>query len=163
MRLQRVGRKHEPSFRLVLTDSKNSTKSGRTFETLGSYDPRKNSEAFKTDRIKHWITKGISFTPSVNNLLLKHGIIRGKKVHVSTVPVIEPVAPAEEVQAPVAEEIAAPVVEETSAPEAEVTPEPAPLVEEAAAEAPAPTPEPETTPKVAEETPSPETADEPTA
>ena len=35
IRLQRVGRKAEPTFRLVLTDSKNSTKSGKYIETLG--------------------------------------------------------------------------------------------------------------------------------
>jgi ribosomal protein S16 len=34
IRLQRVGRKHEPTFRVVLTDSQNSTKSGRMLEIL---------------------------------------------------------------------------------------------------------------------------------
>jgi len=29
IRLQRIGRKNDPSFRVVLTDSKNSTKSGK--------------------------------------------------------------------------------------------------------------------------------------
>jgi small subunit ribosomal protein S16 len=82
IRLQRVGRKHEPSFRLVLTDSKNSTKSGRFKEVLGSYDPRKTVEAFKADRIKHWLSQGAGLTGSVNNLLIKQGIIRGKKIHV---------------------------------------------------------------------------------
>ncbi|MBI2087062.1 MAG: 30S ribosomal protein S16 [Candidatus Zambryskibacteria bacterium] len=82
VRLQRVGRKHEPSFRLVLTDSKNSTKSGRFVEMLGSYDPRKSTEAFKPDRIKHWLSMGVGLTDSVNNLLIKKGIIRGKKIAV---------------------------------------------------------------------------------
>ncbi|MFZ2523132.1 MAG: 30S ribosomal protein S16 [Minisyncoccia bacterium] len=41
IRLQRVGRKHEPVFRLVLTDSKNSTKSGKYLENLGNYDARR--------------------------------------------------------------------------------------------------------------------------
>ncbi|MDD5069019.1 MAG: 30S ribosomal protein S16, partial [Candidatus Pacebacteria bacterium] len=40
IRLQRVGRKHEPVFRVVLTDSKNSTKSGKYLEVLGSFDAR---------------------------------------------------------------------------------------------------------------------------
>ena len=77
-----MGRKHEPGFRLVLTDSLNSTKSGRFKEVLGSYDPRKMGEAFKTERIKHWLSKGVGLTGTVNNLLVKKGIIRGKKVHV---------------------------------------------------------------------------------
>lgn len=78
-----MGRKHEPSFRLVLTDSKNSTKSGRFHEVLGSYDPRKTAESFKADRIRYWLSQGVSLTPTVNNLLIKKGIIRGEKIDVS--------------------------------------------------------------------------------
>jgi len=119
IRLQRIGRAHEPSFRLVLTDSKNSTKSGRLSEVLGSYDPRKTIESFNGARIKYWLAKGADATASVNNLLVKHGIIRGKKIHVSAVPPPTPVVaeePVQEVAAPVsAEEVPAaePIVEET--------------------------------------------------
>ncbi|MEK7227714.1 MAG: 30S ribosomal protein S16 [Patescibacteria group bacterium] len=76
IRLQRVGRKHEPSFRLVLTDSKNSTKSGRFAETLGSYDPRKTTEKFNAERIQYWLSQGAGLTSSVEELLAKHKIIR---------------------------------------------------------------------------------------
>ena len=40
IRLQRIGRKNDPAFRVVLTDSKNSTKSGRFLEILGTYNPK---------------------------------------------------------------------------------------------------------------------------
>ena len=119
MRLQRVGRKHEPSFRLVLTDSKNSTKSGRFGEILGSYDPRKSTEALNTDRIKHWISQGVGLTATVNNLLIKKGIIRGKKIDVSAG---EGAPKASVIEAPEAEEVVveeAPVPEESTAPIAE--------------------------------------------
>ena len=86
IRLQRIGRKHEPSFRLVLTDSKNSTKSGRFAEVLGSYDPRKTTEAFNKERIQYWLYRGAGLTPSVNNLLVKKRVISGKKIHVSKIP-----------------------------------------------------------------------------
>lgn len=76
---------HEPSFRLVLTDVKNSTKSGRVKEILGSYDPRKSRDLFRTERIQYWLSRGVTFTPTVNNLLVKHGIVRGKKIDVSSV------------------------------------------------------------------------------
>ena len=82
IRLQRVGRKNEPSFRLVLTDSKNSTKSGRFKEILGSYNARKSSEAINADRVKYWLSQGAQATGSVHNLLLNHKIIEGKKVNV---------------------------------------------------------------------------------
>lgn len=83
IRLQRVGRKHEPSFRLVLTDSKNSTKSGRFKEVLGSYDPRKSTDSLDAERIKYWLSQGVSPTNTVHNLLVKHRIINAKKINVS--------------------------------------------------------------------------------
>ena len=94
IRLQRVGRKHEPSFRVVLTDSKNSTKSGRFAEVLGSYDPRKLADSLKADRIKHWLSQGARPTETVQNILIKHGVIRGKKAHVGA-DYVAPSAPAE--------------------------------------------------------------------
>lgn len=84
IRLQRVGRTHEPSFRLVLTDSKNSTKSGRFIEILGSYDPRKSTDSLGAERIKYWISQGAKPTDTVHNLLLKHKILIGKKANVSS-------------------------------------------------------------------------------
>ncbi|MEK7147850.1 MAG: 30S ribosomal protein S16 [Patescibacteria group bacterium] len=133
IRLQRVGRKHEPSFRLVLTDSKNSTKSGRFKEILGSYDPRKTLEAFKPERIKHWISQGAGLTGSVNNLLIKRNIIRGKKVHVgmdhvvrSPQPSLEATAGEAEVKEEVKEEVVVEAVKAENVP-----------MEEAASEVPA--------------------------
>jgi|SRR3989344_3947529 len=123
IRLQRVGRKHEPSFRLVLTDSKNSTKSGRFGELLGSYDARKTTEAFNGERIKYWLSRGVSLTPSVNNLLIKKGVIRGKKINVSNVMKGASVQVAEETVAP---EAVAEVAPEAVAEPA--TQEPAPEV-----------------------------------
>ena len=82
MRLQRVGRIHEPTFRLVLTDSKNSTKSGRFKEILGSYDPRKTVDLIKVDRVKYWLGQGVKPTGTVHNLLVTHKIIQAPKVNV---------------------------------------------------------------------------------
>lgn len=82
IRLQRVGRKHEPTFRVVLTDSKNSTKSGRFLELLGSYDPRKTTEAFNGERIKEWMSKGAKLSDTMHNLLISKKIIEGKKINV---------------------------------------------------------------------------------
>jgi len=86
MRLQRVGRTHEPAFRLVLTESKNSTKSGRFKEILGSYDPRKSTDHFEAERIKYWLSQGVTPTATVNNLLVTHKIITGPKINVSAKP-----------------------------------------------------------------------------
>ncbi len=85
IRLQRVGRIHQPAFRLVLTESDNSTKSGRFKEMLGSYDPRKTNEAIKADRVSYWLSKGAKATSTVHNLLVKKGVIRGKKIAVTDI------------------------------------------------------------------------------
>jgi len=82
IRLQRTGRKHEPTFRLVLTDSQNSTKSGRFLEVLGNHDARRDNPAIKKERILHWISKGAKPTDTVHNLLISQKIIEGKKINV---------------------------------------------------------------------------------
>jgi small subunit ribosomal protein S16 len=83
VRLQRVGRKHEPVFRLVLTDSKNGPKSGKFLEILGSYDARRGEKAeFKTDRVKYWIANGAKLSDTVHNIFVERKIIEGKKINV---------------------------------------------------------------------------------
>lgn len=123
MRLQRVGRKHETTYRLVLTDSKNSTKSGRFKEILGSYDPRKTVDVIKTDRVKYWLEKGVGVTGTVHNLLVTHKIIDKKKVNVlpkkTAIKKETPAEPAAEVASETAPEVASePVVESNEAPQA---------------------------------------------
>ncbi|HMP67183.1 MAG TPA: 30S ribosomal protein S16 [Candidatus Paceibacterota bacterium] len=83
IRLQRVGKKNEPTFRIVLTDSKNSTKSGKFLEVLGAYDARdKNETKIDVDRAKHWISKGAKLSDTIHNLFINKKIITGKKINV---------------------------------------------------------------------------------
>ena len=82
IKLQRTGRKHEPTFRLLLTDSKNSTKTGKFLEVLGSHDFRKDNTEIKKDRVLYWMKQGVKPTPTVNNLLITHKIIEAKKINV---------------------------------------------------------------------------------
>ena len=83
IRLQRVGRVHEPTFRVVLVDSKRSTKSGRALEILGSHDSRKakNNSTVDADRIKYWISKGAQLSDTMRNLLINKKVITGKKIN----------------------------------------------------------------------------------
>ena len=82
IRLQRVGRVHEPVFRLVLTDSKNGPKSGKFLEILGNFDTRKSEKAeLKVEEIKKWISKGAQLSTTVHNMLLDKKIISGKKIN----------------------------------------------------------------------------------
>jgi small subunit ribosomal protein S16 len=116
IRLQRTGRTNEPSFRLVLTDSKNSTKSGRALEVLGSHDFRKTTTAIDADRVKYWMKQGAQPTDTVHNLLISEKVIEGKKKNVlpkKTVAKKEEPAPAPAEKAPVAEPAATPAPEAT--------------------------------------------------
>ncbi len=110
IRLQRVGRKHEPTFRLVLTDSKNGPKSGKSLEILGSYDPRLENklEQLKTDRVKYWISKGAQLSDTVHNYLVTKKIIEGKKRN--ALPKRRPIVKAAEGEVKAPEPAAAPAV-----------------------------------------------------
>jgi small subunit ribosomal protein S16 len=83
IRLQRVGRKHEPTFRVVLTDSKNGPKSGKYLKNLGWYDTRiKNkSEQIDTAAVKHWMSKGAKLSLTLHNYLVGQKVIEGKKLN----------------------------------------------------------------------------------
>jgi small subunit ribosomal protein S16 len=84
IRLQRTGRKHEPTFRVVLTDSKNGPKSGKYLKNLGWYDSRQKNKAdqLDTEAIKHWISKGAQLSNTMHNFLVSQKVITGKKINV---------------------------------------------------------------------------------
>lgn len=84
IRLQRVGRVHEPTFRVVLTDSKFGPKSGKATEVLGSYDAREGKGKTQLDgeKIKYWISKGAKLSDTMHNLLVSQKVITGKKINV---------------------------------------------------------------------------------
>ncbi|MEI8339900.1 MAG: 30S ribosomal protein S16 [bacterium] len=123
IRLQRVGRKNEPKFRVVLTDSKNGPKSGRSLETLGSYDSRPGKDrdnSFDGDKIKYWISKGAKLSDTMHNLLISAKVLTGKKINKlpKKSPIVKPLTP-EQIKAAEAAKVAA----------AAPAPEAAPVVE----------------------------------
>ena len=82
IRLQRVGRRNDPSYRVVVTDKENSTKSGKFIEIVGSYDTRhKDKILLEKERILYWISKGARPTDTMNNLLITNSVITGKKIN----------------------------------------------------------------------------------
>ena len=83
LRLQRTGRKHEPTFRVVLTDSKNGPKSGKYLENLGWYDTRRKNTLEQLDlaRIKHWMSHGAKPSVTLYNFLVGAKAIEGKKLN----------------------------------------------------------------------------------
>lgn len=82
MRLQRIGRRNNPSYRVLVVDSRQGPKSGKFVDTIGSYDPKDNRIALDGDRARSWIAKGVQVSPTVHNLLVGQKIIEGKKINV---------------------------------------------------------------------------------
>jgi small subunit ribosomal protein S16 len=93
IRLSRVGRKNDPSFRVVVVDSKRKVKAGNYLEMVGSYDPRVDRVELKADRIKHWMSHGAQVSDTVHNLLVSQKIIDAKKINI--LPAFKAPAPAE--------------------------------------------------------------------
>ncbi|MDO8493579.1 MAG: 30S ribosomal protein S16 [bacterium] len=105
IRLQRVGRKNDPSFRVVLTDSKNGPRSGRYLEILGAYDARKGKAQLVKDRITHWMSVGAKPSGTLHNLLVSHKVLKSKKINV--LPQIKKVEAVKEAKAEVKPEVKA--------------------------------------------------------
>jgi small subunit ribosomal protein S16 len=116
LRLQRVGRKHHFSFRVVLTDSKNSANSGKYLEVLGTYEPKSKARAFKKDEILTRIAQGAQISETLHNLLVTEKIIEGKKVNALP----KKTAPKKEAPVEVVKEVA-PIIEKEEALVVEVT------------------------------------------
>ncbi len=74
MRLRRVGRKHQPSFRIVVSDSE-APRDGRFVELIGHYFPRGRDQQIELDKEKAlaWLKKGATPSETVASLLKKAG------------------------------------------------------------------------------------------
>lgn len=71
IKLQRIGKKHQAMYRLVVGE-KRTKLNGRHTEDLGWYNPHTKAAGFKADRVKHWLSVGAQPTDTVQNLLKKH-------------------------------------------------------------------------------------------
>lgn len=80
IRLQRVGRKNQPSFRVIVTPKKLGGPAGKPVEYLGWFNPFSKAFELKKERISYWLAQGAKPTETLNNLLLKAGLISGKKI-----------------------------------------------------------------------------------
>ncbi len=82
IRLQRIGRKNQAHFRVILTDHKNAAKTGKFIKVLGSYNPHSSEFIVDAEEIKNRIKTGAQLSDTVHNFLVKQGVIEGKKKNV---------------------------------------------------------------------------------
>ncbi len=160
IRLTRMGKKHQPSYRVVVTPKENPV-GGEYIDLLGTYNPLRGEVSIDKEKALEWLNKGAQPSDRIARLLKNAGVEHKSivvKVYTPKPKEVEVEEKAE--KAPVAEE----ATESTEEPEATEeapteTPEasaeevtPAVESEETAAT------EPETTTETPDETPTEETA-----
>lgn len=76
IRLRRTGAKKQPTYRVVVADSR-FPRDGRFIEEIGHYNPRTEpvTVVIDSDKAKKWISNGAQPTETVKALLKKSGII----------------------------------------------------------------------------------------
>ena len=76
IRLNRMGAKKSPFFRIVVADSR-APRDGRFIESIGFYDSTVQPAVVKIDEEKalSWMSKGAQPTDTVKSLFSKDGII----------------------------------------------------------------------------------------
>ena len=74
IRLMRVGKKRQPTYRVVVADSR-SPRNGRFIEIIGQYEPRLEPSGVNIDGAKAlaWLEKGAQPTEQVLKLLVANG------------------------------------------------------------------------------------------
>ena len=77
IRLRRGGKKNQPSYRIVVADSR-SPRDGRFIETLGHYNPLTEPETVVFDKAKalKWMANGAQPTTAVKRMLNKAGVYK---------------------------------------------------------------------------------------
>jgi small subunit ribosomal protein S16 len=76
LRLMRMGKTKQPTYRLVAADSR-SPRDGRFIEIIGSYAPREhdNKVVLKEDRVTRWLQEGAQPTDRVRRILVGAGLM----------------------------------------------------------------------------------------
>ncbi len=82
IRFLRIGKKHQPLYKIVVIDKKRSPKSGKFIEQLGFYNPFTKEKTINKERIQYWLSNGAQPSDTLHNFLIKENIIQGKKVAV---------------------------------------------------------------------------------
>ena len=79
IRFMRIGRRNQPSFKIVVTEKTKSSTGGRFVEEVGFYNPVTKEKILKPERLKYWISQGAQTTPTVSNLLISEKVTEGEK------------------------------------------------------------------------------------
>ncbi len=139
IRLRRIGRKKQPSYRVVVVDS-TAPRDGSYLDAVGFYNPRRQPAELRLDleRVDQWVGRGAGLSDTVASLVRKARSGGDAKVELKplkgepppTPAVVEAPKPKAKARAGTRGRAAAPVV--TPQEQAEIEAEPAPARGEAA-------------------------------
>ena len=82
IRLQRIGRRNDPSYRIVAVDSRVAANKGKPVALLGTYDTVRKKTTVNKDLVLHWISKGAQVSDTVHNILVTQKVLSEKKRNV---------------------------------------------------------------------------------
>lgn len=79
IRLQRTGKVNDPYFRVIVTPHTYKPKTGKPVEIVGNFDIQRGKVVFNKERVSYWVAQGAQVSPTVHNMLLAEGVIKGEK------------------------------------------------------------------------------------
>ena len=82
IKLQRIGKKHQPSYRVVVAERR-SKMAAPPVEDLGTFNPFSKAINVNKERILHWLKVGAKPTATAHNLLVKEGVVKDSKVKIA--------------------------------------------------------------------------------
>ncbi|MCI5050765.1 MAG: 30S ribosomal protein S16 [Candidatus Pacebacteria bacterium] len=152
LRLQRIGRRNEAHFKIVVIEKTKGPKSQKYVDIVGSYNPKMGTIQMDEAKVKTHLANGVQPSDTVYNMLVSKGLVEGRKKNVlpKKSPVID-----EEKLAREKEEAEAKAQAEKEAAEAKEA--------EANTEEASPEAEPEEATEAPAEEETPETVEEPSA
>ncbi len=86
IRLHRIGKTNQPSFKIVVVDKRTSAAAGKFCEEVGSINRVTKQTRVNKDRVNYWISKGAQPSDTVHNILVSENVIAGKKIAVHAQP-----------------------------------------------------------------------------
>ena len=76
IRLKRVGKKKQPSYRIVVADVR-APRDGAFVERLGHYNPLTDppTVVINEEKVRHWLSVGAKPSDTVGRILQKQGVL----------------------------------------------------------------------------------------
>lgn len=120
IRMQRVGRKGHPEYRVVVQDARLTPSSGRVVARVGHYNPHTKQTTLDKEKVEYYLTNGAKPSPRVVGILVSEKVAlpswvekptASKKRSIRNAEKLRRNQPKEEIV--VEEEATAPAVDET--------------------------------------------------